>query len=388
MKEITEFQADPNDSNEQVQLVKAAKTMYSDLETKGESFPPYSFVQTLRMLHPQFDETNNEGRHMQQDSQECFNAILRSFEASNMRIDVGGEEQNLIKHLFDINFTVTLTNTQAEDEEKKVSQEMAKMLYCTIDNQNKPINHLFDGIQLSMEGEVELHSDHTQATNIYKKEMKMDNLPPYLTVNLVRFFWKKESTTAGTEAGKSKILRNVAFPMILDTFDLCSDTLKESLKHGRDYENRLREEQDEKILSGKVEEDKKIEEEKKAKKEKEKNLDKDVDMEEERVETIKKQVRTVKPTIDDNITYRPHGTGLDHGKYQLVGVVTHQGRSADGGHYIGWVHSSGDEWLQCDDDFVSRVKSEDILKLKGGGDWHMAYLLIYRKIEIAEGDEI
>lgn len=52
------------------QLVTAAKKLYHDLETKGESFPPYGFVQTLRTLHPQFDETDNQGRHMQQDSEE------------------------------------------------------------------------------------------------------------------------------------------------------------------------------------------------------------------------------------------------------------------------------------------------------------------------------
>jgi ubiquitin carboxyl-terminal hydrolase 14 len=30
--------------------------------------------------------------------------------------------------------------------------------------------------------------------------------------------------------------------------------------------------------------------------------------------------------------------GLDTGNYELVAVVTHKGRSADGGHYVGWVH--------------------------------------------------
>jgi len=29
--------------------------------------------------------------------------------------------------------------------------------------------------------------------------------------------------------------------------------------------------------------------------------------------------------------------GLDTGNYELVAVVTHKGRSADGGHYVGWV---------------------------------------------------
>lgn len=33
----------------------------------------------------------------------------------------------------------------------------------------------------------------------------------------------------------------------------------------------------------------------------------------------------------------PLGTGLDTGAYELVAIVTHQGRSADSGHYVGWV---------------------------------------------------
>ena len=51
---------------------------------------------------------------------------------------------------------------------------------------------------------------------------------------------------------------------------------------------------------------------------------------------------------------------------------------------MGWVHHSGDEWLQYDDDIVTRVKTEDILALRGGGDWHTAYLAIYRKLEVTK----
>lgn len=35
-------------------------------------------------------------------------------------------------------------------------------------------------------------------------------------------------------------------------------------------------------------------------------------------------------------------------------------------------------WLKFDDDKVSEVTEEDIKKLSGGGDWHCAYLLLYR----------
>jgi ubiquitin carboxyl-terminal hydrolase 14 len=58
-------------------------------------------------------------------------------------------------------------------------------------------------------------------------------------------------------------------------------------------------------------------------------------------------------------------------------VLTHQGRSSSSGHYVGWVRQKGDEWMKFDDDCVSPVTSEDILRLSGGGDWHCAYVLLY-----------
>ena len=48
------------------------------------------------------------------------------------------------------------------------------------------------------------------------------------------------------------------------------------------------------------------------------------------------------------------------------------------------MHASGDDWFKCDDDIVTVVKTEDILMLKGGGDWHTAYLNLYRKIEVTK----
>ena len=68
------------------------------------------------------------------------------------------------------------------------------------------------------------------------------------------------------------------------------------------------------------------------------------------------------------------------GDYELMGVVTHKGRDADSGHYIGWVRQNpGSQfWWKYDDDKVSEVQSAEILALKGGGDWHTAYLAFYR----------
>lgn len=66
------------------------------------------------------------------------------------------------------------------------------------------------------------------------------------------------------------------------------------------------------------------------------------------------------------------------GNYEVFALVTHKGRLADGGHYMGWVRQDGDDWLVFNDDEVSPCKTETILQLKGGGDSDMAYLAFYR----------
>ena len=189
----------------------------------------------------------------------------------------------------------------------------------------------------------------------------------------------------GTEAGKAKILRNVSFPKVFDLFEFCSDELKESLMQGRNMEAENRAKEDADNLAGKEEEEKKSAAA---------NAGGDVEMEEEKKEddSVQKkklvgdaakaarQAEQIKK--HDEILNRPFNSGLDNGSYQLIGVVTHKGRSADGGHYIGWVHASGDDWLQCDDEIVTVVKTDDIMALRGGGDWHTAYLCFYRKIEV------
>ena len=65
------------------------------------------------------------------------------------------------------------------------------------------------------------------------------------------------------------------------------------------------------------------------------------------------------------------------GFYTLQAVLTHQGRSSSSGHYVGWVRHKGDQWVKFDDDVVTMVTSDEILRLSGGGDWHVAYVLLY-----------
>jgi len=195
----------------------------------------------------------------------------------------------------------------------------------------------------------------------------------------VRFYWKKESNVGGTKAGRAKILRSVNYPRVLDVYEHCSDELKKSLDHGREFEQKIRKEEDAAILEGKKKEaaqsDAMMSGEVAAQTEEEKESAKLVGAAQK--EEKKKQDQKA----HDEKLYRPHGQGLDTGNYELVAIVTHKGRSADGGHYLGWVHQTGDIWMCFDDDIVTTCKTDDIMALKGGGDWHTAYIAFYRKLE-------
>ena len=142
---------------------------------------------------------------------------------------------------------------------------------------------------------------------------------------------------------------------MFDIFEFCTDELKQSLLQGRELETANREQEDNARLAG-LEEEKKQEEAKGAAATTQ-AAGGDVEMEEEEKKEETRETRQlvgaqakaarVNEEIKkhDELLYRPFNSGLDTGNYQLIGVVTHKGRSADGGHYIGWVHASGDDWL-------------------------------------------
>merc|ERR1712146_348386 len=77
-------------------------------------------------------------------------------------------------------------------------------------------------------------------------------------------------------------------------------------------------------------------------------------------------------SMETNATAGPGLPADFQGKYELFALVTHKGRSADGGHYIGWSRQDGDDWLVFNDGDVSECKTENVMSLRGGGDEHMA----------------
>lgn len=80
----------------------------------------------------------------------------------------------------------------------------------------------------SMLAELEKRSPELGRNARYVTKSAISRLPHYLTVQFVRFFWKRRDD--GAAGVKAKILKKITFPISLDMYDFCADDLKKSLK--------------------------------------------------------------------------------------------------------------------------------------------------------------
>lgn len=166
-------------------MAMAAKKLFTDLDFKGEPFAPMNFVQAMRMVFPQFDEVDDHGHHKQQDAEECYSNLLTAFKNSlKLPEEEGGD---LVEKLFGIELENTVTNSENKDEPPQLTKETQLRLSCHIDNNNNPINHLAEGLKISLNGDMEKFSDTLQRNAVYHKESKINKLVScihILTVNL------------------------------------------------------------------------------------------------------------------------------------------------------------------------------------------------------------
>lgn len=65
---------------------------------------------------------------------------------------------------------------EVPDEPEVKQKDKFNKLSCFIDAGANPVNHLHEGINLAMTGEVEKFSDIAQRNCVYKREAKVDRL--------------------------------------------------------------------------------------------------------------------------------------------------------------------------------------------------------------------
>lgn len=283
---------------------------------------------------------------MQQDAEECWTQLLYTLSQSLKSPNSSGSP-DIVKALFGIEFDNRIHC--AESGEESTETETVYSLKCHI---SQEVNHLHEGLKRGLKSELEKASPSLGRSAVYVKDSRINGLPRYLTIQFVRFFWKRESNQ------KAKILRKVDYPLSLDVYDFCSEDLRKKLEGPRQV---LRDAEGKKAGL-------------KTSEKTSSSTDGDVKMTEAE-ESSSGSGEASKTTQEGVLPEKEHHlTGI----YDLVAVLTHKGRSADSGHYVAWVKQENGKWVQFDDDNPIPQREEDIPKLSGGGDWHMAYICMYK----------
>jgi len=355
-------------------MVVGMRDMMGELERGNASkeVVPIKFVNTFRTAFPMFAERTDDGRgYVQQDAEECWSTIINSL---SQKIKVAtdaspsnlGASQPLLKgmealrdnmgdSLFGVETETVYTCAETDAEPPKTQRESLRKISCHISDKTA---HLYSALEESLAETIEKASALLGREATYKKASRLARLPPYLAVNFVRFAWRKDTNK------RAKILRTVSFPEVLDVRNLCTEPLQKTINAHCEL---LRKEEDAAMGLAPV---------------KPEAAPSSADASSaEPMETD----APAEPSDDElrALAAGAAGTGNDckTGRYELFGIITHQGRTAEGGHYVAWVKKDAKKWLVFDDETVAEVDAERIKELHGGGDWHIAYMCLFRKME-------
>ncbi|KAK6348768.1 deubiquitinating enzyme [Orbilia blumenaviensis] len=385
------------------------RDLFQQMSDTTEGFPPLKFVNSLRIAFPQFDQKDRHGHYAQQDAEECYSQILTALRQNLADTSDESSESKTNRKFVDTYFggkmkTVTKCNEDSEEAEQEREETFLK-LNCHI---SSSVNHLKDGILAGLTEEIEKRSEKLGRDALYTKTSKVTRLPKYLTCHFVRFFWKKDKNK------KAKIMRKVTFPFQLDATDFCTDELKEKIIPVREKLRELHRNEEDRLKQKRKARTIFIEppaEESGA-------GDKmDVDSEKTLGNTAPSKAATIEeedwdtalaPLLDDEISA---DTGANHSAlYELHAIITHQGASADSGHYCAYVRkpdendegevdskgkgkapagglasgggAEGSSWWFFNDEKVTEVGWDRIETLAGGGESHSALILLYKALEM------
>ena len=409
-----------------IDLTASLRDLYKQMSETQQGFEPLVFLNALQTAFPQFAQKSKTGHGLaQQDAEEAWSQIvsqlrqkLKIKDAAVISGCSSTESSAATKKEEEISFIDKYLAGRFESilecdeplakeggEEPVTSEDVFLKLDCHI---NKDINHLRDGILAGLEEKIEKRSPVLDRDAVYTKKSRIARLPKYLTVHFVRFFWKREAQK------KAKIMRKVTFPPELDVVEFCTETLRKQLVPVRDKVREVRKDEEDvtrarkrQKLAHKQEEDRKADGERVLKatgpadekelvktKQTEGKMGEKTDADTEMVDAVYKtdaeyeaeRAASIKAAKKDLFALINQDLAADEGAnmsglYELRGVVTHQGASADSGHYTSYVKKQGaldpktgkrkeedGKWWWFNDDKVSEVDADKIDMLSGGGE--------------------
>lgn len=333
------------------QSVAAALRDLQSLMERSAVVPPVVLLQVLHLAFPQFAErasssSSDQPGFAQQDANECWTEVVRMLQQKLPPIDQPASETapppglkytNFVDQYFGGVFDVTLKCMESEEEPETRTKEHFLQLSCFI---SQDVKYMMAGLKSKLSETINKMSPTLNKDCEYKKTSTISRLPAYLTIQFVRFFYKEKG------AVNAKILKDIKFPIQLDVFELCSEELQQKLIPMR---TKFKEFEDRKMN----------------------------DVQKLNLQHPDEGNKPHKVTKQEPFSFADDPGSNNSGFYSLQAVLTHKGRSTSSGHYVAWIRRKEDEWFKCDDDKVSVVTTDEILKLSGGGDWHTAYVLLY-----------
>ena len=386
-------------------LTAALRDLYKQMADTQGGLPPVLFLNALRNAYPQFAQRAKSGHgYAQQDAEEAWSQIIFQLRQKLRVEDNSTNQKGFVDKYLAGTFSSTLSSAEAPEEEAIKSSDTFLKLECHID---KETSHLRDGLLNGLTEQIEKRSETLGRDAVYTKTSRISRLPKYLTIHFVRFFWRRDIQK------KTKIMKKVTFPFELDVVEFCTDELKKRLIPVRDKVREIRKDEQDierarkrQKLAHKQEEDRKqieaaaveaaplkkkreMEEKKEAGAKGKKSISEaagsndmdvyktDAEHEAERSESIKKAKKELYSLIDPTLL-ADEGSNQS-GLYELRGVITHQGASADSGHYTSYVKKADDpngRWWFFNDAQVSEVDSEKIQTLAGGGTFQLDSIVL------------
>ena len=394
-------------------LTVTLRDLFKQMGETQEPFPPMMFLNTLRTTFPQFAQRARDGHgYAQQDAEEAWSQVVTQLR-QKLKIKNPNEGERSTKP--EVSFVDTYMSGKFQSsmecsdpaakeggEQPVESEDTFLKLDCHITGET---NHLRDGLTAGLKETINKRSEVLGRDVDYIKSSRIARLPKFLPVHFIRFDYRR------TTQKKAKIMRKVTFPQELDVVEFCTEELQKMLIPVRDQIRNVQKEEEDVLRAKKRQKrfqngdfaggagiergtkasgpdsEKQLAEQKKnnAKTEGAKDTEMedvtyktDAQIEAERAESILKAKKELLAAVNPKLA--ADTVACQTGLYELRGVVTHQGVSADSGHYTAFVKKSGyvdpvtgkrkaedGKWWWFNDDKVSEVDSDRIDRLSGGG---------------------
>ncbi|KAL8440998.1 hypothetical protein Emag_007536 [Eimeria magna] len=401
----------------------------------SSSMCPASHMATIlvllicKVMHAVRVVTGKTGIPMQQDAEECLSCLMTAVgeclepnSAEKVKGSLPYVPQKAGSSPLDLLFGVQVQVTTKRSSEGETTQKSAvqierhRKLTCFLGTPQKPVSTIDESLKFSLGDEVVQVGSSSASSNgagdTLIRSNQISSLALYLIVHFMRFEWK----TGGAESEKAKICRSVKFSQTLDMYTYCTKELQDSFKVGRAVVA-LRREREASSGGAKAASDTSSAADASS------GNNTSATSSSPAGASDKEEATAVASESADILSLA--GKPCPTGTYQLLSVVTHQGRYADSGHYVGWARADPPEepqgppnpqvqedekkeekaavpaptgpaakrpknvvtWRKFDDEKVSEVPWETLDLSGGRSDYHVAYLLLMKQLLVIPSEE-